>query len=174
MFREMRRKKQELSKEECIDILQTAKTAVLGVVGDDGYPYTVPINFVYANDKIYFHGAKNGHKIDAINKCNKVSLCVVDKDDFVEEELTTYFKSVILFGKARILNTDKEIFHAAKVFGLKYNNDVTAVEKEIRLYNKSCGIEKRAQQLPILYNGIITQPFRRNLLCSILIIHKIF
>ena len=69
MFREMRRKKQELSKEECIDILQTAKTAVLGVVGDNGYPYTVPINFVYANDKIYFHSAKNGHKIDAINKC---------------------------------------------------------------------------------------------------------
>lgn len=132
MFREMRRKKQELSKEECIDILQTAKTAVLGVVGNDGYPYTVPINFVYANDKIYFHGAKNGHKIDAINKCNKVSLCVVDKDDVIEEELTTYFKSVILFGKARILNTDKEIFHAAKVFGLKYNNDVTAVEKEIK------------------------------------------
>ena len=123
MFREMRRKKQELSKEECIDILQTAKTAVLGVVGDNGYPYTVPINFVYANDKISFH---------AINKCNKVSLCVVDKDDVVEEELTTYFKSVILFGKARILNTDKEIFHAAKVFGLKYNNDVTAVEKEIK------------------------------------------
>ena len=93
---------------------------------------TVPINFVYANDKIYFHGAKNGHKIDAINKCNKVSLCVVDKDDVIEEELTTYFKSVILFGKARILNTDKEIFHAAKVFGLKYNNDVTTVEKEIK------------------------------------------
>ena len=127
MFRETRRKKQELSKEECIDILQTAKTAVLGVVGD-----TVPINFLYANYKIYFHGAKNGHKIDAINKCNKVSLCVVDKDDVIEEELTTYFKSVILFGKARILNTDKEIFHAAKVFGLKYNNDVTTVEKEIK------------------------------------------
>mgnify|MGYP000553252095 CR=1 FL=1 len=133
MFREMRRKKQELSKEECIDILQTAKTAVLGVVGNDGYPYTVPINFVYANDKIYFHGAKNGHKIDAINKCNKVSLCVVDKDDVVEEELTTYFKSVNLFGKARILNTDKEIFSRGKSFlVLKYNNDVTAVEKEIK------------------------------------------
>ena len=90
---------------------------------------TVQINFVYADDKIYFHGAKSGYKI---NKCNKVSLCVVDKDDVVEEELTTYFNSVILFGKARILNTDKEIFHAAKVFGLKYNNDVTAVEKEIK------------------------------------------
>ena len=83
----------------------------------------MPINFVYANDKIYFHGAKNGYKIDAINKFNKVSLCVVDKDYVVEEELTTYFKSVILFGKARILKT---------VFGLKYNNDVTAVEKEIK------------------------------------------
>ena len=67
----------------------------------------MPINFVYANDKIYFHGAKNGYKIDEINKCNKVSLFVVDKDDVVEEELTTYFKSVILFGKARILKTDK-------------------------------------------------------------------
>ena len=87
----------------------------------------MPINFVYADDKIYFHGAKNGHKIDAINKCNKVSLCVVDKDDIVEEELTTYFKSVILFGKARILNTDKENFHSAIVFGLKYNNLVTGV-----------------------------------------------
>ncbi len=92
----------------------------------------MPINFVYADDKIYFHGAKSGYKIDEINKCNKVSLCVIDKDYVVEEELTTYFKSVILFGKARILNTDKEIFHTAKVFGLKYNNDVTAVEKEIK------------------------------------------
>ncbi len=68
---------------------------------------TVPINFVYADDKIYFHDVKSGYKIDEINKCNKVSLFVVDKDDVVEEELTTYFKSVILFGKARILKTDK-------------------------------------------------------------------
>lgn len=62
---------------------------------------------MYADDKIYFHGAKSGYKIDEINKCNKVSLCVVDKDDIVKEELTTYFKSVILFGKVRILKTDK-------------------------------------------------------------------
>ena len=68
---------------------------------------TVSINFVYADNKIYFHGAKSGYKIDEINKFNKVSLCVVDKDDVVEEELTTYFKSVILFGKARILKTNK-------------------------------------------------------------------
>ena len=94
MFREMRRKKQELSKEECIDILQSAKTAVLGVVGDDGYPYTVPINFVYANDKIYFHGAKNGHKIDAINKCNKVSLCVVIKTMLLKKNLQLILKAL--------------------------------------------------------------------------------
>ena len=104
MFREMRRKKQELSKEECIDILQTAKTAVLGVVGDNGYPYTVPINFVYANDKIYFHGAKNGHKIDAINKCNKVSLCIVDKDDVVEVKDGYGRNYLIPTGKAVIAN----------------------------------------------------------------------
>lgn len=142
MFREMRRKKQELSKDECIEILQNGKTAVLGVVGDDGYPYAVPINYVYADNKIYFHGAKCGHKIDAINQCSKVSLCVVDKDDVVKEELTTYFKSVILFGRARVLETHDEIFRAAKIFGLKYNNDITAVENEIkREWNALCCVE---------------------------------
>lgn len=50
----------------------------------------------------------------------------------LKKNLQLILKSVILFGKARILNTDKEIFHATKVFGLKYNNDVTAVEKEIK------------------------------------------
>lgn len=131
MFREMRRKKQQLSENECIQILQNGKTAVLGVIGDDDYPYTVPINYVYADGKIYFHGAKVGHKIDAITKNPKVSLCVIDKDDIVSAELTTYFKSVILFGKAKILQSDEEIFHAAEVFGLKYNSDKDAVDKEI-------------------------------------------
>ena len=142
MFREMRRIRQQLPKAECEEILKNAKTAVLGVNGDDGYPYPVPVNFVYADGKIYFHGAKTGHKIDAIRACDKVSLTVIAKDDVVKEELTTYFKSVILFGRARILETDEEIFHAAEVFGMKYLPDKAAVEKEIkREWNGLCCVE---------------------------------
>lgn len=142
MFREMRRKKQQLSEEETLEILRTGKTAILGLSGDDGYPYTVPVNYVYADGKIYFHGAKTGHKIDSIKRNSKVSLCVIEKDDIVSEELTTYFKSVILFGTARILETEEEIFHAAEVFGLKYNPNQEAVDQEIhREWNALCCVE---------------------------------
>lgn len=141
-FRKMRRFKQQLSVDETIEIIKKNKTAILGVNGDNGYPYTVPINYVYADDKIYFHGAKSGHKIDSIKNNNKVSLSIVDKDDVVAEELTTYFRSVSIFGVARILDTDDEIFHAAEVFGLKYNEDKEAVDKEIkREWNALCCIE---------------------------------
>ncbi len=132
MFREMRRFKQQLSEKESIEILKTGKTGILGVLGDNGYPYTVPINYVYEDGKIYFHGAKVGHKIDAIKQCNKVSLCVIERDDVIKDELTTYFRSVILFGKARILETDEEIFHAVSVLSLKYNNDKEVVDKGIK------------------------------------------
>lgn len=132
MFREMRRFKQQLNEAETVEILKEGKTGILGVLGDDGYPYTVPVNYVYEDGKIYFHGAKSGHKQDAIAHCDKVSFCVIDKDDVVADELTTYFKSVIVFGRARVLETDEETFHAAEVFGLKYNEDRDRVDAEIR------------------------------------------
>ena len=132
MFREMRRKKQELSKEECIDILQTAKTAVLGVVGDDGYPYAVPLSYVYCDDKIYFHSAKSGHKIDGIKNNSKVSFCVIAKDEIIPEKFTTYFRSVIVFGKARILESMDEILPAIRKLGMKYNPDEEGCNEEIK------------------------------------------
>lgn len=132
MFREMRRKKQKLTEKQCLAILRRAKTATLALHGDDGYPYSVPVNFVYEDGKIYFHGAKEGHKIDAIKNNPKVSMSILDQEDVIEEELTTYFRSVILFGKARILQEDDEIYHAIETLGLKYNEDEVAVEKEIR------------------------------------------
>lgn len=132
MFREMRRFRQQLSEAETIEILREGKTGVLGVLGDDGYPYTVPVNYVYEDGKIYFHGAKAGHKQDAIARCDKVSLCVIAQDDVVADELTTYFRSVIVFGRARVLETEEEIFHAAEVFGLKYNENRERVDAEIR------------------------------------------
>lgn len=132
MFREMRRFGQKLSDDETTEILTKGKTGVLAVLGDDGYPYTVPINYVYTGGRIYFHGAKQGHKYDALERCDKVSLCVVDKDDVYPDKLTTYFKSVVTFGRARVLTDDDEIIHAAKLLGAKYGCEPEKTEKEIQ------------------------------------------
>lgn len=132
MFREMRRFRQKLTDEESAAILRSGKYGVLGVIGDDGYPYTVPVNYVYDQGKLYFHCAKSGHKLDAIRRCPKVSLCVVEKDDVVAEELTTYFKSVIVFGQARVLESGEEIFRAVEALGLKYWDNREKVDAEIR------------------------------------------
>ena len=132
MFREMRRKLQQLPQEECERILREGKTAVLALAGVDGYPYAVPVNYVYDGGKIYFHCAKTGHKLDALRRCEKVSVCVVDRDDVAPERLATDYMSVIVFGRARILEDDEEIYRAVEVFGLKYNPDREAVRREIR------------------------------------------
>ena len=99
MFRKMRRAKQALDEEECIDILIKEPRGVLAVLGDDDYPYAVPLSHVYSDGKIYFHGTiKDSHKRDAIEKHEKVSYCVMDKGTKSESWWYT-FKSVIVFGK---------------------------------------------------------------------------
>lgn len=97
MFREMRQKRQLLSKEDTQKVLYQGTSGVLAVSGDDDYPYAVPLSYVYDGHKIYFHGAKAGHKLDSIVKNPKASFCVIDKDQIVPDEYTTYFRSVIVF-----------------------------------------------------------------------------
>jgi nitroimidazol reductase NimA-like FMN-containing flavoprotein (pyridoxamine 5'-phosphate oxidase superfamily) len=109
MFRELRRKKQLLSEQETLRVLEEGKTGIVGVLGDDGYPYTVPINYVSLENKIYFHSAKKGHKVDAIAKEPKVSMTVVEKDDVVSREFTTYFRSIQLFGKAYVVEDEANV-----------------------------------------------------------------
>ena len=110
MFRPMRRGKQALSDQESRKILSDASSGVLAVLGDDGYPYAVPLSFVFdGKDRLYFHCAVSGHKLDAIQNEPKVSFCVIMQDDVHPAEFTTYFKSVIAFGKARIVETESEI-----------------------------------------------------------------
>lgn len=96
MFREMRLKRQLLSKEDTQKVLYQGTSGVLAVSGDDDYPYAVPLSYVYDGHKIYFHGAKAGHKLDSIVKNPKASFCVIDKDQIVPDEYTTYFRSVIV------------------------------------------------------------------------------
>lgn len=108
MFRQMRRKKQELSKEECIRILTDEPRGVLALLGDDDYPYSLPMSHVYVDGKIYFHGAKEGHKNDAVKKYPKVSYCVMDKGVKEKDSWWYTFKNVIVFGKIRILTDNDE------------------------------------------------------------------
>lgn len=148
MFREMRRIKQQLTEEESREILKTGETGILGLLGDEGYPYTVPVNYVYAGGKIYIHGAKTGHKVDAVRQCEKVSFCVIAQDDVIPERLSTDFRSVILFGRIRILETEEEIFRAAELLGTKYNPDKERVDQEIqRDWNGLCCMEITVEHL---------------------------
>lgn len=121
MFREMRRKKQLLSDNECLEILNNGTSGVLALLGDNEYPYAVPISYVYDNSKIYFHCAKIGHKIDAIRKHDKASFCVIGQDEIYPEKYATYYKSVIVFGKIRLLEDENEIIQAIERLAIRYH-----------------------------------------------------
>ncbi len=121
MFRDMGRFKQALTENECIDILNTNTNGVLAVSGDDGYPYAVPLSYVYCNGNIYFHSATEGHKIDSIKRQDKVSFCVVSEDNIVPEKFTTYYKSVIAFGRVEILCDEEDKINALMLLSKKYS-----------------------------------------------------
>lgn len=121
MFREMRRKHQLLTFEECEKILNQNTSGVLALSGDNGYPYAVPLSYVYSNGNIYFHCALDGHKIDAIKSCNKASFCIIDKDTIAPGEYTTYFRSIIAFGKIHVLESKDAKMEAIKKLAAKYS-----------------------------------------------------
>lgn len=120
MFREMRRFKQLLPQEECEEILRTMPRGILAVLGDDGYPYTVPLDFLLYQGKLYFHGALEGHKIDAITACDKVSFCVLDEGQRNEGDWWYTFRSVVIFGRARLLEDGQYKTEIMTELGRKY------------------------------------------------------
>jgi len=121
MFREMRLKNHELPESEAIDILENCSYGVLALEGDDGYTYAVPVNYAYVDNKIYFHGATEGHKIDAIERNNKVSFCVVERDTVIAEKFDTKYKSAIVFGKIRVLKDEDDRYKALDALVLKFS-----------------------------------------------------
>lgn len=150
MFREMRRKKQTLSIEECEEILTKGSCGVLSLYGDDGYPYGVPISYVYDGSKLIFHSAKAGHKIDAIKRSPKASFCVIDQDHIVPEKYTTFFRSVIVFGSVRILEKEQEKRKAIETLAIKYAPDDSADnrQKMIQLeWNSFCMLEMSIEHI---------------------------
>lgn len=134
-FRKMRRSRQQLSKSECDTILAKATSGTLALLGDNGYPYAVPISHVYADGRLYFHSALSGHKVDAIRSCDKASFCVIAADDVHPSEFTTYFKSVIAFGRIHVVEEGSERVHGATLLGERFNpGDTGGLEKEMEKF----------------------------------------
>lgn len=149
MFREMRRKRQLLAEAETIQIFERGTSGVLALSGDAGYPYAVPLSYVYSDGRIIFHGAKSGHKIDAIRGCEKASFCVIDRDQVVPEEYTTWFRSAIAFGRVRIIDQDAEQRAAIELLAEKYSpDDPEGRRAEIeREYKILCMFELRIEHM---------------------------
>ena len=134
MFREMRRFKQQVSEEECIEILKNTKRGVLSVIGDDGYPYGMPINHYYSQEdgKLYFHGAKAGHKIDAIKACDKASYCVYNDGFRKEGEWALNITSVITFGRIHLVEDEALALRICSELTKKFTDDQAYLEQEIK------------------------------------------
>ncbi len=143
MFRAMRRKGQLLSAAETIAMLQTCTSGVLAVQGDDGYPYAVPLSFAYDDGRIFFHCAQTGHKLDGIERNEKVSFCVVAADDVQQSTFTTHFRSAVVFGRARVLTDDDEKRHGLRCLARKYSPDyLDAADNEIEgQLKRTCVVE---------------------------------
>jgi hypothetical protein len=133
MFRKIRRIKNEISLEEAKKLLRENRRAALAVNGDDGYPYTVPINFYYdeAENRIYFHSAKKGHKIDAITASDKVCFTTWDNGYQEEGDWAYYVGSCVVFGRARLVDDPVLAERKLRTFAMKYYPTEQDVEDEI-------------------------------------------
>ena len=114
MFREIRRKDYAMDEQEAREVLQRGEYGILAVLGDDGYPYTVPLDYVVCGNTIYFHAAKEGHKIDAIKACNKASFCYVDSSVLQPETFASAYCSIVAFGRVRLVDDETEKMDALK------------------------------------------------------------
>lgn len=133
MFRKMLRSGQALSGEECVEILKNEVRGVLSVLGDDDYPYALPINFWYCEDngRLYFHCGKKGHKIDAVKQHDKVSFCVYDGGENRDGDWSKYFRSVIIFGRIAAVEDKEKALNIIRRLSYKFTSDSEYIENEI-------------------------------------------
>ena len=133
MFRELIRKKQRLSEEECVQVLQEQTRGVLSVLGEDGYPYGMPMNHYYHPDDgcVYFHCGLAGHRVDALGRCDKVSFCVYDQGYRRDGEWALNVRSVIVFGRMQMLTDAALIADITARLSRKFTQDEAYIRREI-------------------------------------------
>ena len=134
MFRPVRRKKRELDVSAAKQLLHDTRRGVLAVNGDDGYPYAVPINYFYdeENERILFHGARAGHKIDSIKACSKVCFTVYGDEMIRDLDWAPYVRSTVVFGRCRLIGSREETIRLVKQFAMKYFPDEATADQEIK------------------------------------------
>lgn len=147
MFPEMRRKKQQLSNEETEEILRRGSHGVLALLGNEGWPYALPISYVYDEGRLYFHCAAAGHKLEAIAREPRASLCVVDMDEVIPELFTTAYRSAIAFGRLRVLEDREEIVRALETLCGKYSPGLDTAEEIKKHLNNVCVLEMNVEHV---------------------------
>lgn len=138
MFRELQRKDKQISTEECIKVLKQETRGVLSVMGEDDYPYGMPMNHFYNEEdgKIYFHCGKKGHRLDALKKHDKVSFCVYDEGYRNDGEWALNIKSVIVFGRMKVVEDSEKVVDISEKLSHKFTRDDTYIKEEIEKYAK--------------------------------------
>ena len=133
MFRSIRKKKNEISIDAAKELLRCSRRGVLAVNGDDGYPYAVPINYLYQEDenKIIFHGAKAGYKVDCLKACDKVCFTVYGNENTKEESWAPFLQSMVVFGRCHLVENQEDKIELVKKFAMKYYPDEKMVEEEV-------------------------------------------
>ena len=133
MFRAIRRKKNQISDEEAKKLLVNEKRGVFAVNGDDGYPFAVPVNYYYdsENNKIYFHGAKSGHKVDSLKKSDKICFTVYGNENFKEGDWAPYVESVVVFGRCKLIEDVGMTEERIRELAMKYYPNADEVEMEL-------------------------------------------
>ena len=136
MFRELARKKQKIDTKECVHILKTDLRGVLSVLGDEGYPYGMPMTHWYCEEDgcLYFHSGKKGHRIDAMRRMDKASYCVLDKGTKIEGDWALEFKSVIVFGRIEEVTDQERLIEICRRLSYKFTDDESYIENEIKKF----------------------------------------
>ena len=132
MFRPIRKKKNEISTDAAKALLRSSRRGVLAVNGDDGYPYAIPINYLYdeENEKIIFHGAKAGHKVDALKKNDKICFTVFGNEMAKEEAWAPFLRSGVVFGRCHLVESQEDAIALVKKFAAKYYPNMDMVNEE--------------------------------------------
>ena len=134
MFRELTRKNKAATREECIRLLENEKRGVLSVLGDDGYPYGMPMNHYYnpADGHLYFHSGQKGHRSDAMARCDKASYCVYNKGFVKPGDWALNIDSVIVFGRLRVVEDHDRALALCRELSYKFTRDEAYIEDEIK------------------------------------------
>ena len=139
MFRPMRRKQKQITENETKQLLRTERRGVLAVNGDDGYPYAIPVNYIYdeVQKKIYFHGARAGHKVDALKKNDKVCFTVYGNERLEEGDWAPYLQSAVIFGRCHLVKDAALTEERVREVARKYYPNETEIEAEMEKSGKA-------------------------------------